>query len=118
MNHENEYFCPYCGQSADANEWFTTAQKDYTMNIAANAGIDLINKELTKSLKKLDSRSFRVKTRDVPRRNELINPENDDMVFFALPCCNKQIKISEEWDGTIYCYFCGFPHDRKGGEDD
>lgn len=116
LKHENEYFCPYCGQSADVNKWFTTAQKDYSMNIAANVGIDLINKELIKSLKKMNSRSFRMETRDVPRRNELINPEIDDMVFFALPCCNKQIKISEDWDGATFVISADFHMTERRGK--
>jgi uncharacterized Zn-finger protein len=109
---EKDYWCPYCGQTADRNKWWTREQIELRHKIEKNIAADIINRDLIKPLQRLHSPSsgIRVTTHELERGNELINPDINEMNTIPLPCCNKTIKIAEEWDKTVYCFYCGFPH--------
>jgi hypothetical protein len=109
---EKDYWCPYCGQTADHNKWWTLEQIQLQRKIAKNVAADIINRDLIKPFQRMNSPSsgFHVTTHELKHGNELINPEINDMTIFSLPCCNKTIKIAEGWDKTCYCFYCGFPH--------
>lgn len=115
LDISKEYWCPYCGQSADNNKWWTQEQINFINKIASNVLGDIINKELIKPLKQLNDHSsgIKVKLHEIERKNEIINPDINDMKVVYLPCCRKTIKIDETWNKTTHCFFCGFPHISK-----
>ena len=39
--------------------------------------------------------------------------EVNDMEVFDLPCCQRKIKIEENWAKVTHCFFCGFPYKDK-----
>jgi hypothetical protein len=112
---EKDYWCPYCGQTADHDKWWTREQLDLIQKIAKNVAADIINQNLIKPMQRMHSPSsgIHVTTHELKQGNELINPEINDLTIISLPCCNKTIKITEGWDKTVYCFYCGFPHSRK-----
>jgi len=119
LDGENNYWCPYCGQEALANQWWTIEQLQLINKVTTNIANELINEQLIRPLKKLESRSssIHITTHELGRENELINPERNDMIIFSLPCCSKSLKIEESWKDSIYCYYCGFRHHpQKPGE--
>jgi hypothetical protein len=114
LDISNEYRCPYCGETADPRSWLTKGQKELFDKVVGNIAIDIINEEFITALKELDnpSKGIRVTAHDLERGNELINPEINDMQIIELPCCQKRIKIDQAWKSSIYCYYCGFNHDK------
>jgi hypothetical protein len=112
LDINKEYYCPYCGENASPLAWITKGQKELFNKIAENVAVDIINKEFVTFLKGLDnpSKGVRVTAHELERGNELINPEINDMKIIELPCCQKSIKIDQDRDSQIHCYYCGFLH--------
>lgn len=110
-------FCPYCGQQSPQKDFLTDAQREYIQNIIYRYGKQLIEEELFKSLKRIESRlsgpiSIRVEPKKTPEPN--IPPLTDvgDMQIYHLSCCEKEIKIQEDWEKPVYCPYCGFMHKK------
>ncbi len=105
-----EYFCPYCGQKSE--NWWTEEQQAYINVVAENIVADLMNENIIKPMK----RSFgsggiiQFKGKEMQHKEPWISPEDNDMKKFELPCCQRQIKIEENWENDVFCYFCGFPY--------
>lgn len=47
---------------------------------------------------------------ELEQKEPWISPEINDMEIFELPCCDRRIKIEDNWQNTTYCFFCGFPY--------
>lgn len=113
---ETQFFCPYCGQQAPDGEWWTEEQIAYFHVIAENIAADLINENLIRPLKRTFRGqrtgliSMRFEGRELPQKQEWLSPEPDDMTEVRLPCCDCRIKVQDDWSGTLFCFFCGFPH--------
>lgn len=109
------YFCPYCGQQAGPDHWWTQEQLAYVSIYAKNIMAQIINEKLIGQLKRTFSKSssnfisFRFEGREIEQQEPWISPESNDMEIFDLPCCQHKMKIKEGWSGKIYCYLCGFP---------
>lgn len=114
IQSENEYWCPYCGETAGHDAWWTQEQLDLARNVAKNIAVDIINKDFIKSLQNMHNPSagIHVTTRELEHGNELINPDINDMTVISLPCCNKSLKIVDDWDKPVFCFYCGFPHNE------
>jgi len=107
-----EFFCPYCGQSAPSDHWWTQEQLAYIQVIAQNIMADLVNEQLIRPLNRsMGHGSFiRFEGKEMKKQDEWISPEASDMTVFNLPCCERQIKVADDWKGTIHCFFCGFAY--------
>ena len=104
---QEEHTCPYCGQQASADNWWTHEQEGLFMDIARNIAME----ETQKSFKQLErTMPGRFKAEKVKLKEPRILTEPDDMNVFNLPCCDRKIKIEEDRSDTVYCFFCGFPH--------
>ena len=74
----------------------------------------MINEKLIRPLErefrssKNDILSITFKGKELKETEPWISPEINDMKVFDLPCCNRKIKIQENWDKFVYCFFCGF----------
>lgn len=109
---QEERTCPYCGQKASGRSWWTQAQVDFLMDIFRNNAI----KELDKFSKELERRNrpsspVKFKAREIKQVGPRVLSEPNDMKVFKLPCCDREMKIREDWSDKIYCFFCGFPHE-------
>jgi len=115
---ETEFFCPYCGQQAPVSEWWTEEQLAYFCVIAENIAAELINENLIRPLKRTFRGhrtgliSMRFEGQELPRKQEWLAPEPADMTEVYLPCCERRIKVQDEWCDTVFCFFCGFPHNH------
>jgi len=115
-----EYHCPYCGQIGSRDSWWTEQQVEYINAVLRNIAAQLLNENLIRPLKRSLGRpqsspvSITFEGREIEQHEERIAPEPEDMTRFPLPCCERAIKISDDWSGPVYCFFCGFPHEGPG----
>lgn len=117
---ETKLICPYCGQQASSDSWWTQEQLAYIGVFARNILAKLVNEYLVRPLKRASRRSssglisISFEAEEMQQQEPWISPEVNDMEVFDLPCCERQIKIEEDWAGVVYCHFCGFPHNNRG----
>lgn len=114
-----ERWCPYCGQQASPTSWWTEEQSAYLTTFARNVMTRLLNEHFIGPMKKsfgglrsggLVSIEFRGS--ELQEEEPWISPEANDMAVFPLPCCERELKVADGKEATIYCFFCGFPHSR------
>lgn len=107
---ENKYFCPYCGQQASFNDWWTEEQGAYIQVILKNIMADLVNAHLIKPLQRSTRSSSFIKVNGKPmkQQEEWISPEINDMKIFELPCCERKIKTTENWKKIYIVIFVDF----------
>lgn len=109
-----ENACPYCGQSSD--EWWTDEQRAYIGAHAENIMKRLLNEQLIRPMKHMFGKpsrgpiSMEFKGEELRESEPWIPPETNDMKIFALPCCERKMKIVPDWTAKVHCFFCGFPH--------
>jgi len=114
-----EYFCPYCGQHAPGDRWWTQEQLAYISIFAKNIMANLINEHLIRPLERNFGKrssgpiSVSFKGQEMEQQEPWISPEANDMDTFDLPCCQRKIKIEEPKISLVRCFFCGFPHKRQ-----
>ena len=114
-----EHHCPYCGQSAPPDHWWTTEQVAYIHVVVHNVAARLINENLIRPLKRSFRAgrssgpiSIRVQADEMREQEPWISPETDDMQPRELPCCDRSLKLLDDWAGRFHCFFCGFPYDH------
>ncbi|MCJ7777397.1 MAG: hypothetical protein MUP16_03695 [Sedimentisphaerales bacterium] len=116
---QEECFCPYCGQLAPDNSWWTKEQLAYMNVFAKNIMVKMFNEHFIRPLRRNSSRlssgliSMRFEGKEMKEQEPWISPETDDMDVFELPCCQRKMKIEDDWKGKVYCFFCGFPFLQK-----
>ncbi len=114
-----EFTCPYCGQCSSSNSWWTEEQNAYIKVYVENIMAKLVNENLIRPQKRNFGKSssglisLEFKGDEIRQKDPWISPESNDMEIFNLPCCNRKLKIKEEWKDKVYCFFCGFPHKEK-----
>lgn len=119
---EAEFICPYCGQRAPSARWWTQEQLAYVGIVAKNIMAKIINENLIRPLKRTFQRpssgmvSIRFEGKEMKQQEPWISPEVNDMEIFDLLCCQRKIKIEENWQDAVYCFFCGFPYEHKNRE--
>lgn len=119
---ETEFTCPYCGQQAPSDSWWTQEQLAYVGIVAKNIMAKMVNENLIRPLKRTFRRSgsgmvsIRFEGKEMEPQEPWISPEVNDMLIFDLPCCQRKIRIEENWSDVVYCFFCGFPHEHKNTE--
>lgn len=119
---ETEFICPYCGQRATSDSWWTQEQLAYVGVVAKNIMAKMVNEHLIRPLKRTFGRptpgmvSIRFEGKEMEQQEPWISPEVNDMEIFDLPCCQRKIKTEDDWTGGVHCFFCGFPHEQKNTE--
>lgn len=110
---QEKRFCPYCGQKASVDEWWTKAQRDFIIKDVSKH-IMKATSDMFKSLERMNrpSSSVSFKSRNVRIEEPQISPETDDMQRFVCSCCGREIKIDEKLLdlNMFYCFFCGSQH--------
>ena len=112
---EKEFFCPYCGQSSSIDSWWTKEQLAYIQMVVENIMANLLNENLIKPLKRdinKPNSPLRFEGKLLEQHEHWISHEKNDMKIIELPCCQRNIKIEDDWNKEIYCFFCGFPHNQ------
>jgi hypothetical protein len=114
---ESEFTCPYCGQRAPRDSWWTQEQLAYIGAVAQNIIAKMVNEQLIRPLKRMSRRhssgliSLRFEGEEMKQQELWISPEVNDMEIFDLPCCYRRIKMDESWSSVVHCFFCGFPYE-------
>lgn len=120
-NEEEEaelaFTCPYCGQEAIRDSWWTQEQLAYVGVVAQNIIAQIVNEQLIRPLKRMSRRhspglvTLQFKGNEMQQQEPWMSPEVNDMKIFDLPCCHRKIKVDENWSSTVHCFFCGFPYE-------
>jgi hypothetical protein len=81
--------------------------------VAENIMAGLINEHLIRPLNRSMGHGsvVRFEGKEMKKQEEWISPEASDMTVFDLPCCERQVKVADDWKGTVYCFFFGFSHE-------
>lgn len=104
------YYCPYCGEPANSDMWWTHDQVGFMQATAVGPAMEVIEQELGS----LGNRhtggliSFDIKTTSTtpPLPEPLVEP--DDMIQATSPCHPwEPVKITEDWAEGLFCLVCG-----------
>lgn len=105
------YFCPYCGESAPPDHWWTTEQLDVVQKI----GVGELTREVNNMFRDLEREtrngaiSFNAGDGGEVEAPDLLH-EPSDMVIVAPPCHSwEPIKVDETWREDLHCLLCGEP---------
>jgi hypothetical protein len=104
------YYCPFCGQPAGHNSWWTQEQLEYAEGVFAPAGIRHMEEELARIFKALNSTHIKFEmTGHLEAPNEpMPMVEPDDMVIIVSPCHSfEPVKVPEGDTGPFHCLVCG-----------
>lgn len=101
------YSCPYCGQQASPDVWWTAAQIEVA---TAHAYREVVSPELHKLADSMGQSSggllnFEVEVTEPQNSPDLEEP--DDMRRVNFDCHREPVKVSEEWQEAVHCPICG-----------
>lgn len=106
-----EIFCPYCGQSAAKDEFWTTEQIKYFQDMSMFKVVAPELDEFENSLKGLNTNFGLLGLKiniDREETNMPVAPEEiEDMNFHKQICCNIVIKVDKTWAKGFHCTICG-----------
>jgi len=104
-----QYFCPYCGEAASVDQWWTTEQVEAIQQMALYEAMPELEEQLGKSARDLNRSGFvRVEVRSAPINPPLPLSEPDDMLPVASPCHPYEpVKVASDWRAPIHCLVCG-----------
>jgi hypothetical protein len=108
--------CPYCGQTAPRDQWWTQEQIAYIHVFAYNIIAQIVNEQLIRPMKrKFSGRrsgfvSIKFEGKEMAYQKPWASQEPDDMTIHAFPCCDLRVKLEDDWSQAVYCPQCGFPH--------
>jgi hypothetical protein len=102
------YCCPYCGETASRDHWWTRDQIEYAKAAVSGPVNRLLADELRRSLDTERHSLIRFDVRcDEPDSPAALH-EPSDMVAVQSPCHPwEPLKIAEDWRAAVYCLICG-----------
>jgi len=104
------YHCPFCGQPARHDSWYTQSQLDHIEEAAAPAITQLLDDTLGEVFKRASTKHIKFERSGhltLPNHPDPLT-EPDDMVIVASPCHGYEpIKVPVEHTGALYCLICG-----------
>jgi hypothetical protein len=104
------YFCPFCGQAAAVDQWWTAEQVQHIQGVALPAALQTLDDELASAFKGMNSKHVKFKKTghlDIPDEPDPLT-EPDDMVIVASPCHGwEPVKVPEDTTSPLYCLICG-----------
>jgi hypothetical protein len=106
------YHCPFCGQPAGVDSWWTQEQLEYIQTAAMPSAIQSLEDELDGIFRSTTRKHLSIK-----RTGHLDSPESpmplvekDDMSIVTSPCHPYEpVKIPETAVSPFYCLICGSP---------
>lgn len=102
------YFCPYCGDPAPEDHWWTAEQIEYAEQSIAGPVLRQLAAELRGSAGGQRKSLFKISVThdEVDAPNALQEPP--DMVITQAPCHPwEPIKVTTEWTKPLHCLLCG-----------
>lgn len=110
---DKEVHCPYCGQSAGRDEWYTTEQIQHIKDVTSQKFVRPILNNFAKQLKGLGNGLLKINVSTPQKVNPKTLTEVNDMRKVELECCKIPIKIEQDWEKEIYCIACGKANQTK-----
>ncbi len=103
------YFCPYCGESAPPDQWWTQDQIDYARGLATPEAMRLVRDEFRELEESVRGSFLTIK---VGSAEAVVFPaplhEPHDMLMVLSPChAWEPIKVAEAWTERLHCLVCG-----------
>lgn len=100
------YWCPYCGETAVPDQWWTREQAEYAAASVAGPALREMADELHRSVGQSGFLKISVSGDEPEPPSALQEPA--DMVAVQPPCHPwEPIKIAEDWPGPVHCLICG-----------
>jgi len=101
------YWCPYCGETALPDSWWTPAQLDFAAQSLAGPAVREIAGELRDATRRASGLiKFAVEYEEGEPPHALHEPP--DMVIVQSPCHPwEPLKIAEDWHQPVHCLVCG-----------
>jgi predicted RNA-binding Zn-ribbon protein involved in translation (DUF1610 family) len=118
-SEDAKFVCPYCGQKSVWSNWWTQEQEAYIGVIAENIMAQLLNEHFIRPLKRNLRKSkssfiqISLEGEELKKKEPWMSPEMNDMDLVSLNCCDRMIKIEDDYVELVYCYYCGFPHKKQ-----
>jgi hypothetical protein len=105
----DRYFCPYCGEAAPADQWWTRKQVEFIQQSLLHQVIPGIEETLRESMKGIEKGGWiRTEVRSDPVNPPVPLSESNDMTAVASPCHPYEpVKIVDDWTEPIHCLVCG-----------
>jgi hypothetical protein len=101
------YTCPYCGEAAGHDSWWTKEQLEFAQGTAAGPAMDAMADELARAFR--NTPGIRIERSHGHRPDPpmpLVEP--DDMTMVASPCHGfEPVKVADDWTEPLYCLVCG-----------
>jgi hypothetical protein len=106
------YFCPYCGEPAALDQWWTPDQLEYTRGMIAQPVMDMLAEQLGDAFKPLNSPRGLISVSTEVTHDEVGEPsslhEPSDMQIVESPCHPwEPVKVPEGWAEPLHCLVCG-----------
>ena len=102
------YWCPYCGDTAPPDAWWTAEQISFAQQSLAEPTLreltDAFNRDTGRQRNSLIQFSMSYEAADAPDALQ----EPADMTLVEPPCHPwEPIKIDDEWRDPLHCIVCG-----------
>ncbi len=109
-NEFNELFCPYCGLSANRDNFYTKEVIEQAKQIALNYMYEQLNKSFGNMKKSLNKNKYiKMKFKPINKIN-IEGIKTDDTVEEVFECkhCNNHVKVLYcSGISKVYCSYCG-----------
>lgn len=107
----DSYFCPYCGQRAGGDEWWTPDQLTYAEQVMAIYAEEVVEDELENMARSINRQGGLIRLEVSSSGVKALPPpisEPNDMTAVASPCHSfEPIKILEGLVRPLHCLICG-----------
>ncbi len=109
----SEYFCPYCGATAAADEWFTLEQSRYIEEEIFQEALRPSLEDLAGSLRQIGRSSGGLieftGSVEMPERQQAAPVFEPDDMRQVTPACHpsEPVKVDEARNGPVHCLCCG-----------
>lgn len=105
------YTCPYCGELADGDSWWTTEQLEFATASAIDPIMEDVAADFNREQRSHRNDFLRLSMTPGPHDPPSALHEPSDMVAVASPCHPwEPVKIAEEWTEPLHCLICGAPY--------
>lgn len=109
----DSYFCPYCGNQAGGDEWWTPAQLEYAEQVALIYAEQAVEDELQGMARTISRQGGLIRLEVSGSGDWTLPPplqEPNDMVAVASPCHPfEPVKVFEGLVDPLHCLICGAP---------
>lgn len=101
------YFCPYCGETAGPDAWWTQEQLKHARNVLTGPALREVADELRKVVKGSGGLLSMSVDYDEPMPPFALS-EPSDMAIVVPPCHPwEPLKVAEDWIDPLRCLLCG-----------